>query len=545
MRRKIIKEQGTQPPVVNATNANHDSMLVLVKQYCNIDANGAYGWVKHPGTGAEVLGRQREDKGYNYIINNNNQVWLEKRKPDNTIEKQGLLEDCQEKISSYAPKPLTSTQNQIIDHFVETKGYIKTRPNQGEIDNGKWEVIDMSTLDPTNFPQKNVGFVYRQKNLENKFINQYPEIQTALNKAGYTFEEPKRTDEALWNTRRLISAILGDSYKTYFKEGEPYVWMMKDKMGTGQFDTEKVKKECKEAIKRLYKNFSKPDFPDIETAEERIQIKNKVHYCKNNKKFAPGILGIGNELDALYTKSEQQNQFGMRGYNPTKRMNENESKLKNLIRENLITAKETKRKTLLGESKIVTSRFAIISEGRKLKTKKDLNKFFSEVISEMTYMNTQGFNKEIISEGFWDMLKGIFGHTPDGVLEYFKEYVGKWLVDNLTPIDPEGWIGSIIITAIGNLPVGDIPKLTDCNFLTKLVAKSVGEGALRKISHEKGIEGPFYDILRNTLVDSLEESSFVQKLEEGLGNVLCPLIGGLSTKMDSAASTLKQKALSV
>jgi hypothetical protein len=235
----------------------------------------------------------------------------------------------------------------------------------------------------------------------------------------------------------------------------------------------------------------------------------------------------------------------MRGYNPTKRMTESNSKLKNLIRESLITAKETKRKTLLGESKIVTSRFAIISEGRKLKTKKDLNKFFSEVISEMTYMNTQGFNKEIISEGFWDMLKGIFGHTPDGVLEYFKEYVGKWLVDNLTPIDPEGWIGSIIITAIGNLPVGDIPKLTDCNYLTKLVAKSVGEGALRKISHEKGIEGPFYDILRNTLVDSLEESSFVQKLEEGLGNVLCPLIGGLSTKMDSAASALKQKALSV
>ena len=54
------------------------------------------------------------------------------------------------------------------------------------------------------------GFVYRQNKLENKFINQYPEIQTALNKAGYTFEEPKRTDEALWNTRRLISAILGD-----------------------------------------------------------------------------------------------------------------------------------------------------------------------------------------------------------------------------------------------------------------------------------------------------------------------------------------------
>ena len=170
---------------------------------------------------------------------------------------------------------------------------------------------------------------------------------------------------------------------------------------------------------------------------------------------------------------------------------------------------------------------------RVIKEQKSRRPLLTEAAAQMAIDDA----KERIENG--EIVKG------KNVLEYFKEYVGKWLVDNLTPIDPEGWIGSIIITAIGNLPVGDIPKLTDCNYLTKLVAKSVGEGALRKISHEKGIEGPFYDILRNTLVDSLEESSFVQKLEEGLGNVLCPLIGGLSTKMDSAASALKQKALSV
>ena len=129
-------------------------------------------------------------------------------------------------------------------------------------------------------------------------------------------------------------------------------------------------------------------------------------------------------------------------------------------------------------------------------------------------------------------------------MEYFKEYMAKWLVNNLTPMDPEGWLGNIVITAIGNLAIGDIPKLTDCNFLTKLISKSVAEGALRKLTHEKGLEGPFYDILRNSIVDMLDETSLGTKIEEGLGNVICPLLGGITSKMNSATDKLKQNALS-
>jgi hypothetical protein len=198
----------------------------------------------------------------------------------------------------------------------------------------------------------------------------------------------------------------------------------------------------------------------------------------------------------------------------------------------------------LGESKIVKVRLSIISENVVLKTKKQKDKFFDELLSEMVYLNSQGFDKQVINEGFWDALKGLFGHAPDGIMEYFKEYIGKWLVEHLTPMDPEGWLGNIVITSIGNLAIGDIPKLTDCNFLTKLISKSVAEGTVRKLTHEKGLEGPFYDILRNSIVDMLEETSLGSKIEEGLGNVICPLLGGITTKMNSATDKLKQNALS-
>jgi hypothetical protein len=223
--------------------------------------------------------------------------------------------------------------------------------------------------------------------------------------------------------------------------------------------------------------------------------------------------------------------------------NENTINLKNLIRESLIETKKTKERNVLSEGKIVKARLSIISENVSLKTKKQKDKFFDELLSEMAYLNSQGFDKKIINEGFWDTLKGLFGHAPDGIMEYFKEYIAKWLVEHLTPMDSNGWLGSIVITAIGNLPIGDIPKLTDCNFLTKLISKSVAEGTVRKLTHEKGLEGPFYDILRNSIVDMLDETSLGSKIEEALGSFICPLLGGVKNKMNVATDTLKQKAL--
>ena len=565
MKKNLIKEQNTTtkaaPAVVSMTPKSSGEILQLARQHCNLDVNGPYSIRYMPPNNEEALGRQRPDGGYNYVVVRNNQIWVVRLKGDNTpldpnTPNGGILTSCNEKLSPYVAKPVTPTQQEVMKHYVEQNDqYQLGRPNEGEINSGKFKVIDMfyikqedpkSTVDPSVFPNKGVAFIYKRQNIENKYINQYPEIEKSLQKAGYTFQEPGRTNEAYWNTGRKISEILGASYKTYFKEGEPDVWVSAGKLGTGQFDDEeKIKKECRGAIKTLYTNFKNPDFPtkDMETATDRIKIKNKVHYCKYNKKFAPGIIGLGTELDTLYTRSEEQNPFGMKNYNPTKKQNENNFNLKKLIRESLLEIKENKKKSILGESKIVKVRLSIISENVVLKTKKQKDKFFDELLSEMAYLNSQGFDKQVINEGFWETLKGLFGHAPDGIMEYFKEYMAKWLVNNLTPMDSEGWFGSMIITGIGNLPIGDIPKLTDCNYLTKWISKTAAEGTVRKLTHEKGLDGPFYDILRNSIVDMLDETSLGSKIEEALGSFICPLLGGVKNKMEATTDKLKQKAL--
>jgi hypothetical protein len=161
----------------------------------------------------------------------------------------------------------------------------------------------------------------------------------------------------------------------------------------------------------------------------------------------------------------------------------------------------------------------------------------------MVYLNSQGFDKQVINEGFFDKLKSLLGHSPEGIMEYFKEYMGEWLVKHLTPVDEDGWIGNMIITGIGNLDISEIPKLTDCNFLTKWISKTAAEGTVRKLTHEKGLDGPFYDVLRNSIIDMMDKSTLGSKIEEGLGGIICPLLGGVKSKMDAATDKLKEKAL--
>jgi hypothetical protein len=225
-------------------------------------------------------------------------------------------------------------------------------------------------------------------------------------------------------------------------------------------------------------------------------------------------------------------------------MRESKLKLDNLIKENLTKIKREKDSNLLAETKIIQTRTKILTENRILKFKQPREKFFDELISEAFYLESQGFDKKLIKEEFWDTIKGMFGqHGSEAIFGTFKEYMGKWLLQKLTPVNPDGWIGSIIVTAIGNLHIDDISKLTDCNFITKKLASSIGEGIARKIQHDKGYDGGISDVVRNGLFSAIDNSEMVKSLESGLAKLVCPALSGVKTKLENKANKMKTMAL--
>lgn len=233
---------------------------------------------------------------------------------------------------------------------------------------------------------------------------------------------------------------------------------------------------------------------------------------------------------------------------------QNESKLDNLdslIKENLMISLNEKKKTILTENKIITNRLNVLIEGGIPKTKKGQEKFINEVINEAISLNSQGLDKDLIKENFWDTIKGLFGnYAGGGLVETFKEKFMKYLIGKLTPADPDGWTVGVIEKAFGNIPVSDYfnGKILECNYLTHILTKSIVEETIAKAGKSSagqkiGGGSVIFDVLRNSIINQLDNTDFAKNIEHGLASFVCPAIQGISGKMEKAANQIKDKAL--
>ncbi len=308
---------------------------------------------------------------------------------------------------------------------------------------------------------------------------------------------------------------------------------------------ESAKSRCKNIITLYYTAANQKE--DIDQ-NQLNQIKPEINKCivkLPTFKFMVGKNKLEKMVAALQSSGPITTVSGKKvNYNP-KVMTENiDRRLKSIIRENLINASKNKQKGLLQESKIVKNRFNILAEGVNHKTKKGQRIIAKRLFTEMAYLNTQGFDKKIINEQIWDFFKSLFGNTFsfEPVFDYFKEYLVKSLLDQFG-VDTTGWIGNIVITTIGNIELSEIDRLTDCNYLSKILSKSIAEGAIRKLQGQSVGVGPLQDILRNALVDTLGETDLGNKIESFLGQLICPLISKVAGNMGSTMDSMKAKAL--
>ncbi len=222
-----------------------------------------------------------------------------------------------------------------------------------------------------------------------------------------------------------------------------------------------------------------------------------------------------------------------------------DDRLKKIIRENLIEISNNKKKSLVEEYNVINLRFGVITEAGKPKTKKQKEKFVDDIINEIFYLKSQGFNEKLINEQFFDIIKSFFGQVPGGIFDTLKERFVQFVLEKLG-LGSEGYLANIFIAAIGNIPIGDYinGKVFDCQYLSNVISKSVGEGIARKIQNEKGMDGYFYDIVRNAMVDMFTESSFGDKIETAIGKMICPGLPKIKEKLNMAGETMKEKAMS-
>ena len=238
------------------------------------------------------------------------------------------------------------------------------------------------------------------------------------------------------------------------------------------------------------------------------------------KKFLTGALGVGDEIARLKRDSSP---FGLLNKVNTaqNQANMNESVddyLKNVLRKKLTVLSESKKKSVI--------------------TTKEFKNYIRTIDESFDSLNTG--KRSINEDGLKDMLSGALGYGGEGIISYFKERLAKSIIDKFVPGGSNTWLGGVISTSIGNIKVGDYlnGNIFKCDFVVKELAKGIGENAINQFADKKGLTGGFYDVLRNSVVEVVDDNPFIQSLEKGISTVLCPVLGKLGSALGGLFGSL-------
>jgi hypothetical protein len=203
------------------------------------------------------------------------------------------------------------------------------------------------------------------------------------------------------------------------------------------------------------------------------------------------------------------------------------------IRKKLIETKEQKEKSLIEES-LVKERLLMIVGNKnfdELNEQQQLKMSFL-LLKELSYLNNNG----LINEGFGDLLSKLFGGFGESLIE-------KAVNSILGALGfPDGFFKRVIVSAIATKPSELFAAFNDCRALTKVLARSLAEASFTTLQKEKGFGGTGYDTLRNALGGMLEDTKFIQKLEEGLEDTVCSLYNKFFGKAQDLASKVQPKS---
>jgi hypothetical protein len=164
-------------------------------------------------------------------------------------------------------------------------------------------------------------------------------------------------------------------------------------------------------------------------------------------------------------------------------------------------------------------------------------------VKDMHRLNKAGFtldeisyslkhNKKYLAEQSYTMAQnqGILGSLWGTI----REKLWMWL---LGTFGISGELGKFVGMALGNVPIWDIPKLLDCNYLAPFMTKGLIEyGAFKLGNATIGLDGTFEQVLRNSLTDIGDNSAIYREIEGKVKEVLC---GKLEEKKKQVNDVIK------
>jgi hypothetical protein len=219
--------------------------------------------------------------------------------------------------------------------------------------------------------------------------------------------------------------------------------------------------------------------------------------------------------------------------------------LKKLIKKKLVETKENK-KSILTENKIIKSKFNFLYENTKIRNRRDLNKFYILMLSEMVNLYNKGFDSKLIAENaenLFTVLNTLFNESGNSVVEVFKQKGIDWLMQNLG-LSPEDNLSQYMKDALNKTELNEVARLfSDCQFLSKKIAQSVKENYITDLeSQAEGNE--FMKVVKNSFSGVIQNSDIETRLETNINSIICPLVDQAQSKFEEMLKNMKSQLVS-
>ena len=140
------------------------------------------------------------------------------------------------------------------------------------------------------------------------------------------------------------------------------------------------------------------------------------------------------------------------------------------------------------------------------------------------------------------MAKGFASIGGSGLISYIKERIIDSIIDKFVPGGSKTWLGGVISKSLSDIPIGDLlnGNAFECEYLTEALAKGIAEQAVDKFQDKVGASGGFFDVIRNSLIEVIDDTTFAERLKDGISTILCPTVSGLK---DGIGSVLQSSGL--
>jgi hypothetical protein len=200
-----------------------------------------------------------------------------------------------------------------------------------------------------------------------------------------------------------------------------------------------------------------------------------------------------------------------------------ENNLNRIVSNNI---KNVKR-DLIVEHRIVKQSITEIQNYNKKKGK-NIKTMKEDIITEMFYLNSLGIKHNVINENIIDWFKGVLGIGDNTIIEpvidTFKEsYIG-YVIKLVAPGSTNSILANIIKTGLADIDMNDMDKLTDCEFLSDTISKAIVEGTVNKLKNNVGLVGGVFDVVRNSIIDFVDNTEFANRIQDGVSNFICDAI---------------------